>query len=137
MARSLTRRPEPLRLRRATAALEALLVGGIGVHLACGFASATRGRRTPIARLVPLTVDVAHDPVPRLRLLPGIGPSRAASIERDRGTNGPVASLDDLDRIPGFGPGIVRNLREAVGVRAVARPDARPGPAAAAPRRPP
>jgi competence protein ComEA len=114
--------PEPPRRRRATIALERLLLATLAVHLALGLASAIRGPPAPVAGAEPLAVDVAHDAAPRLRLLPGIGPARAAAIDADRRANGPVPRLDDLDRVPGIGPGIVRRLREARGVRAVVGP---------------
>jgi competence protein ComEA len=39
-----------------------------------------------------------------LRRLPGIGPSRASAIVRDRREHGPFRSLEELERIPGIGP---------------------------------
>lgn len=45
-----------------------------------------------------------------LMALPGIGPSKAAAIIANR----PYSSVDDLDRVPGFGPKTIDQLRELV-----------------------
>jgi hypothetical protein len=60
-----------------------------------------------------LPVDVATDGPSRLRLLPGIGPSRLRAILRDRVSSGPVPSVEALDRVPGLGPKTVEALRRA------------------------
>jgi competence protein ComEA len=118
-------RSEPLpageaRRRRATATLEALLLLGALVRLGGGLVEALRPARGPPVPVEPITIDVATDPASRLVLLPGIGPSRAAAIEEDRAANGPLPSLDALDRVRGIGPGTVRGIREGRGARAVA-----------------
>lgn len=48
-----------------------------------------------------------------LMALPGIGPSKAAAIIANR----PYDGVDDLDRVPGFGPKTVDQLRELVTTR--------------------
>lgn len=58
-------------------------------------------------------VDVATDGPSRLRLLPGIGPSRLRAILRDRAVSGPVPTVEALDRVPGLGPKTVEALRRA------------------------
>ena len=45
-----------------------------------------------------------------LRRLPGIGPSRAAAIVRDRREQGPFRTLEELERIPGLGRATVSRL---------------------------
>lgn len=45
-----------------------------------------------------------------LRRLPGVGPTRAAAILRDRSSQGPFHSLQDLTRVPGIGEGLVKRL---------------------------
>ncbi len=45
-----------------------------------------------------------------LRRLPGIGPSKAAAIVRDRREHGPFRTLEELERIPGLGPKTVSRL---------------------------
>lgn len=48
-----------------------------------------------------------------LMALPGIGPSKAAAIIANR----PYDSVDDLDRVPGFGAKTIEQLRELVTTR--------------------
>lgn len=67
----------------------------------------------------PLVVDVARDPPWRLVYLPGIGPSRAAAIVRDRAARGPPRVLDDLLRVPGIGPQRLALLKTARDVRVI------------------
>jgi hypothetical protein len=64
-------------------------------------------------------VDVARDPPCRLRLLPGIGPRRAAAIDAHRRAFA-IDDLDDLDAVPGIGPRTVERLRTTPRVRVVA-----------------
>ena len=46
--------------------------------------------------------------------LDGIGPITAQKIVADREANGPFASVDELDRVPGIGPSTVEALRSSV-----------------------
>lgn len=46
--------------------------------------------------------------------LDGIGLVTAQKIEADRQANGPFASIDELDRVPGIGPTTVEALRSSV-----------------------
>ena len=46
----------------------------------------------------------------QLETLPGIGPTKAASIVADRTANGPFASCADLSRVNGIGPATVANV---------------------------
>lgn len=48
--------------------------------------------------------------------LPGIGPSRAASIVRYRAEHGPFRSVEELGRVPGIGPAAVARIRDLVSV---------------------
>lgn len=74
--------------------------------------------RRPVS---PLTVDLASDPAERLVWLPGIGAHKARAIVRDREENGPLESLEALDRVPGIGPETLRGIRDAREVRVVLR----------------
>jgi competence protein ComEA len=49
-----------------------------------------------------------------LESLPGIGPSKALNIIEYRDTNGPFASLADLDHVSGIGPATLANLEPHV-----------------------
>jgi len=59
-------------------------------------------------------IDLNAADLSDLRRLPGIGPARAAAIQKDRATRGPYGSVEDLSRIPGFGVGLVERLRPHV-----------------------
>ncbi len=50
----------------------------------------------------------------QLDTLPGIGPATAAAIVRDRETNGPFKSVDDLARVRGIGPAKLAQLHDLV-----------------------
>ena len=55
-------------------------------------------------------IDINKADESALRRLPGVGPSRAAAILRDRNSRGPFRSLQDLTRVPGIGEGLVDHL---------------------------
>jgi competence protein ComEA len=44
--------------------------------------------------------------------LPGIGPRRAETIEKDRQVNGDFSTLERLERVPGIGPGRIKAWRK-------------------------
>jgi competence protein ComEA len=56
--------------------------------------------------LIDLNTATAED----LQLLPGIGPSKATAILRDRETKGPFRTTGDLTRVSGIGPKTLENL---------------------------
>lgn len=53
-------------------------------------------------------VDINQDGCSRLRILPGIGPGRAEAIVEYRTRHGPFQGPEDLTRVPGIGPGLVK-----------------------------
>ena len=69
-------------------------------------------------RLPPLGAGERVDPntatVPELDRLPGVGPSLAAAIVKDRTTNGPFRSTADLARVKGLSAARARSLSEHV-----------------------
>lgn len=71
------------------------------------------GRRVgPRPRIAPLLPDVNSAPESQLRLLPGIGPARAAAIADERAAGGPFRALSDLERVKGIGKVTVEGLKD-------------------------
>jgi comEA protein len=52
-----------------------------------------------------------------LDALPGVGPAKAAAILHYREQHGPFSSVDQLERVPGFGPAAVSRLRSRLTTR--------------------
>lgn len=52
-------------------------------------------------------IDVNRADAVQLQRLPGVGPSRAAAIVRERDAGGPFATAADLERVAGIGPGMI------------------------------
>lgn len=67
------------------------------------------GITAPGCLATPLKLNTAT--LAELDALPGIGPAKAAAVLQYRELHGPFASVDDLSRVPGFGPGAVARLR--------------------------
>lgn len=61
-------------------------------------------------------IDLNTASAAQLEGLPGVGPATAAAIVGDRERNGPFASVDDLDRVPGIGAAKLAALRDLVSV---------------------
>lgn len=62
------------------------------------------------------TIDINSADVYDLQRLPGIGEKRARDIIAYREEHGPFRTADELDSVPGIGPGILEGLREYVTV---------------------
>lgn len=58
----------------------------------------------------PEPVSLNSASVDELATLPGIGEVTARDIVRFRTENGPFRSFEDLDAVPGVGPGIMRRI---------------------------
>jgi competence protein ComEA len=57
--------------------------------------------------------DVNSDPIGRLRLIPGIGPVKAAAIVRERLEHGPFSNAEDVQvRVVGIGPALERQIAD-------------------------
>lgn len=59
-------------------------------------------------------IDINRASAAELEALDGVGPKLAAAIVADRARNGPFRSPDDLARVKGVGPMIVRKNRERI-----------------------
>ncbi len=67
------------------------------------------GKPAPMARVRINTAGAEE-----LMTLPGIGPHLAAAIVEDRTRHGPFHTVQDLARVSGIGPGIVRRLEARI-----------------------
>jgi len=100
------------------------LLAAIGPHLAFSAPSARgpdlpitstqSGVQAPTQAAESLDLNVAD--VTALDSLPGVGPSRARAIVRYRETNGPFHAVQELARVPGFGPAALGRLQGRVRV---------------------
>lgn len=65
--------------------------------------------------------------------LNGVGKAKAEAIVQDREKNGKFKSVEDLDRVKGIGPAIIKKNRDkiTVGAGAAAAPASAPAPAPA------
>ena len=105
--------PETPREAAARRVVNGVLVVAIAATLLLGGLERAENTASPGPPPIDLPIDVAHDPPWRLRLLPGLGPSRTGALVEDRARNGPVGDLEDLERIRGIGPKLVETLRAA------------------------
>jgi competence protein ComEA len=61
-------------------------------------------------------VDINAADAVALEALPGVGPSIAQAIVEWRETNGPFASVDELEDVPGIGPATLDEFRDSARV---------------------
>jgi competence ComEA-like helix-hairpin-helix protein len=83
------------------------LLAAIGPHLAFSAQPAAR----------PEELDLNSASADALDGLPGIGPTRAASIVQYRARHGPFRSVEELGRVPGMGPAALARVRDHLAVR--------------------
>lgn len=78
-------------------------------------AGGPEGGRTLLDAAEPLAarfvLDVNSATVPQLCLLPGIGPKLAERWIALRDAEGPFATVDAVDRVPGIGPATLAKIR--------------------------
>jgi competence ComEA-like helix-hairpin-helix protein len=100
------------------------LLATIGPHLAFSAASSAGGR-VPLTPIQPGpaahaaggdVVDLNTADVAILDGLPGIGPAKARAIVGWRVAHGPFHAVQELARVPGFGPVALARLRDRVRV---------------------
>jgi competence protein ComEA len=107
--------PEPRAAAACEHPREAAARAGHSVAARCGEPAAGRPLRGPARRLFGLPIDPNRADAPTLETLPGIGPSRAEAILRER-ERAPFATPEDLERVPGIGPRTVAGLAGLVAV---------------------
>ncbi|HEY8256018.1 MAG TPA: ComEA family DNA-binding protein [Gemmatimonadales bacterium] len=83
------------------------LLAAIGPHLAFSAQPAAP----------PGELDLNSASADALDGLPGIGPTRAASIVQYRARHGPFRSVEELGRVPGMGPAALARVRDHLAVR--------------------
>jgi hypothetical protein len=84
---------------------------GWSTAVLCGPSTPARNPlRGPAKLLFGEAIDLNRADPHSLEALPAIGPKRAAAIVSTRAQR-PFRNLDDLERVPGIGPGIASNLR--------------------------
>ncbi|MBK7907456.1 MAG: helix-hairpin-helix domain-containing protein [Gemmatimonadetes bacterium] len=81
-------------------------------------------------------IDVDLATVDELDRLPGIGPALAARIVEERARLGPFGSMDALDQVRGIGPALAERLRPHVTFSGSPRPPDTEVPLASRGRRP-
>lgn len=64
-----------------------------------------------VSALAGAAVDLNRATQAELESLPGIGPAKAEAILAYRKRYGPFRRIEDLQRVPGFGPATVNRLR--------------------------
>lgn len=72
--------------------------------------------------LLGLPLDPNRASARALAFVPGLTPRLARAVVADRAARGPFLALEDLDRVPGIGPGRLGRARSALAVPA-AEPD--------------
>lgn len=60
------------------------------------------------------TIDLNRAEAGALQVLPGVGPSLADRIVKDREVHGTFKGPEDLDRVPGIGPALLERIRPHV-----------------------
>ena len=93
--------------------LALLLAAATAAFGALAFAE-SRGRPCDLVGPPALLPDLNAAPERHLLLLPGIGPARARAIVEERSRAGPFATVGDLTRVRGIGPGTMSALADLV-----------------------
>jgi competence protein ComEA len=85
-----------------------------GILLAAGLRLLAPGDSEPLPPAAELLhrVDLNRAPWFELACLPGLGPTRAREIIRDREERGPFSSPEDLARVRGIGPVTVLAVKD-------------------------
>jgi competence ComEA-like helix-hairpin-helix protein len=90
--------------------------GGGTVTSVPGAISCVEGS-APLPRCPSAPLNLNTATTTQLDSLPGIGPAKAVAIQRYREEHGPFNAVEDLARVPGFGPAAVSRLQSRLTVR--------------------
>lgn len=58
----------------------------------------------------PSRVDINQASAEQLQQLPGVGPGKAKAIVQYRAEHGRFLAVEELDKVPGFGAGLLKRL---------------------------
>jgi competence protein ComEA len=74
------------------------------------------GQSTPTPAVVSSQnpIDINTATVDQLITIPGIGETKAAAIIAYREQNGPFSTAEDIQNVPGIGPGIYADIKEYI-----------------------
>src|ERR1043166_2162200 len=104
-------------------AVAILLAMGVGFLISRAFASDPQ-REAPATDSGDgdrVRLDVNRATQAELALLPGVGPSKAQSIEEYRRQHGDFRSIDDLRNVPGIGPKTLEKIHPSLFVGGILR----------------
>jgi competence protein ComEA len=73
-------------------------------------AARSAGRPLPDRQEAAIRVDINSADIRQLTLLPGIGEKTARLIVADREANGRYKTVEDLARVKGIGPSVIRRI---------------------------
>ena len=65
---------------------------------------------------IPQKIDINRADAWLLEALPGVGEAKAKAIIDYRETNGPFRDTNELEKVPGFGEGILDNIKDLITV---------------------
>ncbi|TES89062.1 MAG: ComEA family DNA-binding protein [Anaerolineales bacterium] len=71
-------------------------------------------RDKPATASVQFPLDINTATQEELELLPGIGESKAQAIIEYRETNGPFTTIEQIQNVPGIGPGIFEDIKDLI-----------------------
>jgi competence protein ComEA len=89
-------------------------VGGTGGQIAAPRGVVPCSREAGAPGCLPPRLDLNLASLAALDSLPGIGPTRAASIVQYRASHGPFRSVDELGRVSGMGPAALARVKDLV-----------------------
>lgn len=69
------------------------------------------------AALATAAVNINTATAQELDTLPGIGPAKAQAIVEYRTQHGPFKSVDELDKVKGFGPALLEKIKPEITVQ--------------------
>jgi len=74
------------------------------------------GQAVPTAAVISSQnpIDINSATIEQLEIIPGIGQTKAAAIVAYRDQNGPFLTKEDIQNVPGIGPGIYASIEDLI-----------------------